>query len=370
MLARGRSLSIIVIMNDADLKSYGTMVHNAIINAGASEALRLHASAGHAFYTPVILKARSFIKDSEFDVLISLGSTDIIDIIDDSMTTYSERQRWVHIESIKEFVDNCGAYIANSYRAYIMMLPGLEMPSPPTFSIVTTLSQATPKIISAMWSSVLAQDTSYRNWEWIIVDDNSAEDAAHVRELVETTSNYDSRVVYTRLGYDRSGYSGLVKSRAFSVSSGLYVINLNQTDVLQGHLFDHLIQFLTAGEQSKKCGFVYTDTSSSTDNQVVYVAPDIESPRSFENIAFMAGHIWRRDVYNAVGGYNQKMMVAEDYELISRAFTLLPIGMSFTKLCISGFIKSPREPCIFEQYVVNMIREAYEPAIREKISHA
>lgn len=363
------SLKIMVVLSDADVRSHGTMVLNAIYKAGINEVAKEHATTGHAFYDPVVVRARSFTKHSDFDVLISLGSAEIIDTIDAEMTTYSERQRWVHIESIKDFVDNCGAYLTNAYRGYIMMLPGLEMPTPPTISIVTTLFRATPDAVAAMWASVSAQDASYRNWEWIIVDDNFADDAAETRELVETTTGYDSRVVYTRLGFNRSGYAGLVKSRGFAVASGLYIVNLPQTKMLGPNLFGHLISFLVADKQARQCGFVFTDVA---DTDSITSAPELDSVASIGAIASSAGHIWRRDVHNAVGGYNPKLVVAEDYELIARAFASTAPDVFFTKLCVSGFVwltSESQEPSVFQQHVVKMIREAYEPAILNKLHH-
>jgi len=189
------------------------------------------------------------------------------------------------------------------------------------------------------------REQSYTNWEWSVVDDESTDGTWE--RLIEIAKE-DHRVHPVRIKH--SGKIGAVKDVATRLANGVYLIELDHDDMLT----DNCIQEVRkAFEENPDVGFVYSNCASFfqdgsphqfTDNfwkpryrETEYRGkkylecrnPDIYD-RFGENYQQQFGwfltvgpnHVrsYRASVLKELGGYNQHLPVADDWDVYARFF--------------------------------------------------
>jgi glycosyltransferase involved in cell wall biosynthesis len=194
---------------------------------------------------------------------------------------------------------------------------------------------------------------TFNDWEWVIVDDSPNDDTW---KILEEISKNDCRVKIHKIYPLSNGNVGLVKHRVCSLCSGEWLVELDHDDTL---ISTCLEECNSASIKFPDAGFMYSDvcelyedgkmktydndfsgnwygrsdnyfdfgyaghTYVESDNQV-YVThhyPDINPLTIRFNIS-MPNHVrvWKKEVYDKIGGHNINTPVADDYELIVRTF--------------------------------------------------
>ena len=225
----------------------------------------------------------------------------------------------------------------------------------PTFSVFTPTYKTGDRILRA-YESLRKQ--TYINWEWVVLDD-SPDDL--VWNILKTLAKNDYRIKLYKLHPLTEGNVGLAKHRVASLCTGEWLVELDHDDALISTCLEECFK---AATQYPDAGFIYSDVCelyedgqmrvydhdhsgnwyAREDNHfdfgyaghtwvkadgkeyLTHHYPDI-NPLSIRFNISMPNHVrvWKREVYNQIGGHNIHFPVADDYELIVRTFLYTPI---------------------------------------------
>jgi glycosyltransferase involved in cell wall biosynthesis len=225
----------------------------------------------------------------------------------------------------------------------------------PTFSVFTPTYKTGDRILRA-YESLRKQ--TYINWEWVVLDD-SPDDL--VWNILKTLAKNDYRIKLYKLHPLTEGNVGLAKNRVASLCTGEWLVELDHDDALISTCLEECFK---AATQYPDAGFIYSDVCelyedgqmrvydhdhsgnwyAREDNHfdfgyaghtwvkadgkeyLTHHYPDI-NPLSIRFNISMPNHVrvWKREVYNQIGGHNIHFPVADDYELIVRTFLYTPI---------------------------------------------
>ena len=222
---------------------------------------------------------------------------------------------------------------------------------PPKFSIFTpTYNTGIMRIMRAYNS--LANQT-YKDWEWVIVDDSTNDDAF---KILQDISNKDYRVKLHRILPQSNGNIGLAKHRASMLCQGDWLVELDHDDTLVKDCLsicnDAILKFPDAGFLYSDCSEIYEDGTPKyysnnwngnwyavnngsycwgyaghscitvdDKNILAHWCADINPLTVRFNIG-MPNHVrvWNRKIYLQVGGHNVNIPIADDFELFIKTF--------------------------------------------------
>lgn len=215
--------------------------------------------------------------------------------------------------------------------------------SSPLFSVIVPVYNTKEQYLKECVESVINQTDD--DWELVLIDDSPAP-----HEYAMKLAMSDIRIKYYRIAPSR-GNIGLSKWRGFSMTTGQYLIELDHDDVLLPWCMELLSQAI---EKYPHCGFYYSDNADMDENsnllEYLYgnnfgngfgfyynakalfenpfgdvintgTNPNINAS-TIRHIVGVPNHVrcWKRDVYFSVGGHNQHMRIADDYELLVKTF--------------------------------------------------
>lgn len=245
---------------------------------------------------------------------------------------FEYRKRWIHISSENEVnIDNVEICAINAFEHPLNSVN-------PVISVITPAYESKHRIMRP-YHSLLAQ--TYKDWEWIIVDDSKSEDTW--KRLTEL-ANSDHRIkIYRRQKND--GSIGSNKRFCSMVANGDLIFELDHDDDILTHCFDRLInayrKYPDAGFFYSDCVECFEDTNATfmygpyfglgfgsyyrqwwnNDWHYVYKTHR-NNPRVIRHIVGVPNHFrcWTKRAYNQLNGHNPDLQVADDYELIVRTF--------------------------------------------------
>lgn len=215
------------------------------------------------------------------------------------------------------------------------------------------------KWLEELYLSLIAQ--TYSNWEWIILLNGEAQVPKEgigqlVPEIfkklgieIKELWNGDEqiKVVWSHLPPGVCSKVGAIKNEAFKYASGEYLAEVDHDDLLVPTCLEKVVK---AFEEDKEVGFVYSDTASWGKDFVPYnpyygwehdwralnelipsspITDQVCWMKGFEPdsgamayIWYMPDHIrvWKRSVYNQVGGHNPDMAILDDHDLLVRTY--------------------------------------------------
>ena len=269
------------------------------------------------------------IKDKP-DVLITIGDNwKLFPEFND--TPFFIKRKWLHYKSL----DDVKPYnIIHCFRAYIFG----KHNDYPLITLFTTTYKSAHKI-QRPYRSLMNQ--SYLDWEWIIMDDS--DDDGETFRMLEELANTDYRI---RLYRDskHSGVIGKMKRDVAMMGYGDILVELDHDDDFLPHTLK-LIKDAFASDP--EIGMVYSDYSEIFEDgknfnypehyaygfgsylKVLYNGRWINAAQSvpfnastLRHIIGVPNHIraWRASAYRELGGHNQNLHVADDYEIILRTF--------------------------------------------------
>ena len=220
----------------------------------------------------------------------------------------------------------------------------------PKFSIFTP-TYNTGERIYRTYESLKKQ--TFDDWEWVIIDDSPNDETWGI--LQEISKN-DFRVKVHKIYPLSKGNIGLVKHRVASLCSGEWLVELDHDDTListclqelhnaslkhpnAGFMYSDVCELYEDGEMKTYdhdysgnwyarpdnyfdfgyAGHSYVEVDGKT--YINHHYPDI-NPLSIRFNISMPNHVrvWKKEVYDKIGGHNINTPIADDYELIVRTF--------------------------------------------------
>ncbi len=192
------------------------------------------------------------------------------------------------------------------------------MPGSPTITMVMPVYNGADYLAAAL-QSVLAQD--YSDFELICIDDCSADDTPRI--LADHAAR-DSRIICGRNPQNLGLPATL--NRGFAIGRGRYHSWTSHDNLLRPDMLSTLLAVL---QRDEDIGVAYGGYSviDGDDRILRYHPPRPADERWFGN-PVGAAFLYRRDVTEALGGYDESLFGAEDYDFWLRAarrFTLQPV---------------------------------------------
>lgn len=244
------------------------------------------------------------------------------------------RRRWLHFDVPAPSAEQ----LARSAEfVFVDVATRHRFPAEPLVSVFTPTYMTGERAMRPFRSLL---DQSYTNWEWVVYDD-SPDDATF--EYLKHLAAADPRVRLFRS--DRQcGRIGEVKRRCCGLSRGAIFVELDHDDELTDHCLADIVEAFQAFPDA---GFAYTDCAEVFEDGVSHVYgdtfafgygsyreeqyrglaylvanyPSLNS-KTVRHIVGMPNHAraWRREAYEAIGGYGSEIHVADDYEICLRTF--------------------------------------------------
>lgn len=157
--------------------------------------------------------------------------------------------------------------------------------------------------------SCLAQ--TYQNIELIVVDDGSMDETPQI-----VSSYQDERIKYVR--HDKNKRLPHALNTGFENATGEY---LTWTSDDNSYTEDAIESMAVSLRKNKKIDFVYANYYVINDNGVVLQPVNVGASESLKECNCIGPcFLYRRKVYEALGGYNPDAFLAEDYEYWIRVF--------------------------------------------------
>ena len=265
------------------------------------------------------------------DVMVTVGASPKEFRVLAKMPRYI-RKRWIHVGSVQEIT--------------VTMLEtcfekALEAQLRPEVSVFTSTYHSGDRILRPL-QSLKAQ--TMKDWEWVMMDDSKESDEgktwAHLQELAQQ----DCRIrVFRPPGND--GYIGSVKRNVSSMCRAPILVELDHDDELLPEALQLLVNIFKAhpevGMVGSDCSEIYEKTLENFQygpyfglghgsyyrqryqNRWVNVARLGPLTRhTLRHIVGVPNHVraWRASVYYSLGGHDENLNVADDYDLILRTF--------------------------------------------------
>jgi glycosyltransferase involved in cell wall biosynthesis len=177
-----------------------------------------------------------------------------------------------------------------------------EAPSAPVVSVIIPCFAQAAYLPEAVESVV---EQTFSDWEVIIVDDGSPDDAGSVAEgLIR-------RFPTTRMSLFRQQNAGLASARNAGIarSAGRFILPLDADDRLDPTMLEACVAELNARPE---VGIVYTDQVQFGEADRVASLPEFDADLLCVANQLSYCALYRRGVWDAVGGYNRNM--ADGYE--------------------------------------------------------
>jgi glycosyltransferase involved in cell wall biosynthesis len=248
------------------------------------------------------------------------------------------RRRWIDVGSTVA-PEEVGEHAYNCAMNYILHRNEDADYAQALVSIFTPLHETGSRLWRT-YRSVAAQ--TYTNWEWVVVDDSPRADGT--LRIAEEIAGRDPRVKVHRFRATSGGVVGEAKYRAAGLCRGAYLLELDHDDELTPWAVELVVESF---RQCPQAGFSYSDWAMVDEQMTPLTYGDsfafsygsyydetyrggplkiarqpAMNPKTARHIVGVPNHFraWRRDVYHAIGGFNRRLSIADDYELVLRTF--------------------------------------------------
>lgn len=156
--------------------------------------------------------------------------------------------------------------------------------------------------------SVLAQ--TFRDWELVIVDDGSTDDSADVaRSLI---AQHPERRI--RLLQQANAGVSAARNTGIAASTGRYILPLDADDVIAPTMLEKTTAVL---DSDPAIAIASTDIFAFTDDDLpaqVLPMPAYSRALLLQRLIMFYCSLFRREAWEAVGGYNEDMRAGEDWD--------------------------------------------------------
>lgn len=274
-----------------------------------------------------------------------------------------ERRRWIHYSAVDEVTEdalyNCLLSATEpAFNCTDVQDTDNGVPENPLVTVYSSTYNSRDKIMKP-FKSLLKQ--TYKNWEWIVVDDSTDADT-WTKYLSVMHEKLPSRVkVYDTEGTSiteyvkekrqyrpmHCGLIGKMKGLAVSKGKGDILLELDHDDELVPGALQRIVD---AFLRNKSAGFVYSSCCEVHDKTLegrtyghdfafgygtywkqwdsdikTVLCPMVNSrltATAVKHLVSLPNHprAWARSAYERAGGYRSALLVADDYDLLMRTF--------------------------------------------------
>lgn len=173
--------------------------------------------------------------------------------------------------------------------------------------------------LAASIESCIAQ--TYSNWELIIVNDCSKDNSLEIMKAYESKDSR-IRVIDNEKNLKLPG----ALNRGFSETKGLYLTWTSHDNRMAPTMIEEMVSYFDAHPGIGLVTANYAAFSLTTGEQLYEVSmpdPQRNLPR-FNTICY--AFMYRREVLDKIGGYDESLFLIEDYEYWVRIWLHFPIG--------------------------------------------
>lgn len=175
--------------------------------------------------------------------------------------------------------------------------------------------------------SVLAQ--TYRNLELIIVDDASAEDIETAVLALD-----DPRVRYIRR--ECNGGPAAARNSGIEAATGEFVAFQDSDDEW---LLDKLAQQITVLQENPDTALCIGTVLRLIDGRLIVFSPGSDRPSLADIASLQQGYtqalVVKRQVFQEIGGFDSRLWIWEDWELLLRIAENYPVSSAINSLVIT-----------------------------------
>ena len=255
------------------------------------------------------------------------------------------RRMWLHYPDTSDLP-------AKGFQAFECLLHNMLEPRKdiPLVTVFTPAYKTADKITKP-YNSLLAQ--TYKDWEWVVMDDS--DDDGRTFDMLTKMASKDHRIRVYKAS-QRSGVIGNLKRELCNLGRGEFLLELDHDDELTPKAIEWMV---AAYQKHPEVGFIYSDFTEcyedgnqftygpgwglgygtyreETHNGIKYQV--VNCPRinakTIRHIVAAPNHFrsWRKKVYDEIGGHNNMIHVADDYELMVRTFLATRMAL-LPKMC-------------------------------------
>lgn len=208
---------------------------------------------------------------------------------------------WIE-KNFPDFIDIANLRVENSTLTYT-----------PLISIVVPTYNTDHDFLRDCIESVQAQ--IYENWELVIVDDASTDEA--VRTLVKEYAKKDTRIVYKFL--KKNKHIAGATNEALALAKGEYVGLFDHDDLLWPNA---LFEVVTALNKDKTIDFIYTDEDKIGLNRHDHFSPFFKpdwNPDFLHSVNYITHFsVIRKTILDDIKGFRAEYNGAQDWDLFMR----------------------------------------------------
>jgi O-antigen biosynthesis protein len=182
------------------------------------------------------------------------------------------------------------------------------------------------KFLGELEKSILLQ--TYQDWEWIVLLNNGANYG------IGPNTERRIKVFTCPVNFDSVG---MLKKYACSLVHGEIIIEVDHDDLLTSDCLEEVAKAF----EDKEVGFVYSDNAklgefTPYDPSYGWIKKEFDyngqilpvmtgqplTPGRLGYIWFAPDHVraWRKDVYDSIGGHNERLSVCDDLDLMHRLY--------------------------------------------------
>jgi len=248
---------------------------------------------------------------------------------------FEVRKRWIHYETLPD-LNQLGLDAYNCYLQNLFNVHGAD--DEPLVTVFTSAYKTGEKIQRPFRS---LQEQTFTNWEWVVVDDS--DDGGETFKMLKNLARKDHRIQVFK-PWEHSGMIGKLKNWACSLGKGLILVELDHDDALTDYALDLVVKGF---QQFPDAGFLYTDCAEILADGTNFTYrkgwafgygsySDVEyrgklyksgsggniNAKTIRHIISSPNHLrtWKKSFYESIGGHNQELHVADDYEIMVKTF--------------------------------------------------
>ncbi len=200
------------------------------------------------------------------------------------------------------------------------LVKGYDFMKQPLISIITATYNPT-KLIFETYHEL--QKQTYRNFEWIIIDDKS--DDNRLLLDIYNEENLNIKIIYNK---ENMGPS-FCRNKGANVASGDYLMFLDDDDLYSVDLLEKMIQIIN--NQPQVIVYAQTKKFYEQNNQFFYLKPTTKMFSDFKGLdvlnyslnAMLMHHgslLIPKEYFFTVNGYDERLLVDEDGNFLFKLF--------------------------------------------------
>lgn len=271
------------------------------------------------------------------------GGSEFVPYLEDNRGQVLDRERMTYLPAYYVKLQADADMKAVIGRAFA---PTPVSANPKVSVIVTCYNYG--KYLRECLDSIVAQ--TYDNLEVHVVDDGSTDDTQEI--VAEFGLSSASRWIWRYTKTAHTGQPAYPRNRGVKESDGELIVCLDADDKLGPTYIEECVQAL---RRHPECAIAYTGVTCFGDKDEQWIARPFDYGTEIQQNFISCASMYRREVWDAVGGYATNCRGVEDYEF-------------WIKACGAGFvgINVPRQLWFYRVHADGIFSTDVEPNFEDK----